>query len=358
MIVFWVVAGVLSAAAAGLVLHRAARAAGDTVEDPTPVVYRRQLAEIDDLAARGLLAEDERRSAHAEAARRLLGAAEAAPAPWNSAPGAGRGVLMVVLAAAAAALALYAAVGRPNWSDQPFARRLAVWRSAEPMSLTPPELAAVLQQLSRERPNDPDVFRFLAVARGSQDPASAVRALRRAVALAPDRADLWELLGEAESARAGGEVTPEAEAAFRQAVRRDAAAFAARFHLARGQVEGGDKAGGIAAWKALLADMPASDPRRPALVRTIAEAEGRVLPAATSPAGQAAMIRGMVDGLARRLAASPDDPQGWVRLVRAYAVLGETGKRDQAFAAAKARYADRPEILTELDAAARAEPPR
>ena len=68
------------------------------------------------------------------------------------------------------------------------------------------------------------------------------------------------------------------------------------------------------------------------------------------------MIRGMVDGLAARLAQSPEDPAGWVRLVRAYAVLGETAKRDAAYASARARYASQPKVLGELDAAARAEP--
>ena len=32
----------------------------------------------------------------------------------------------------------------------------------------------------------------------------------------------------------------------------------------------------------------------------------------------------MVEGLAARLKVHPDDPAGWVRLVRAYTVLGET----------------------------------
>ncbi|MCB2133166.1 MAG: c-type cytochrome biogenesis protein CcmI, partial [Rhodobacteraceae bacterium] len=36
-----------------------------------------------------------------------------------------------------------------------------------------------------------------------------------------------------------------------------------------------------------------------------------------------AMIRGMVDGLAQRLAEDPDDLEGWHRLIRARVVLGE-----------------------------------
>jgi cytochrome c-type biogenesis protein CcmH len=64
-----------------------------------------------------------------------------------------------------------------------------------------------------------------------------------------------------------------------------------------------------------------------------------------------AQIQGMVDGLAARLKANPDDPAGWVRLVRAYTVLGETGPRDAALAEARSRYAGRADVLAALAAA-------
>jgi cytochrome c-type biogenesis protein CcmH len=357
MISFWVAAGVLAACAAGIVLYRAA-SARDADLDPTPSVYRRQLAEIDELAARGLIVEPERKSAYAEAARRLLGAADAPAAPWTAGGSVRLTVLLAVLVAATAALVLYVAVGRPGFGDEPFARRLAAWRAADPATLNPPELAAVLERVTRERPNDPEGFRFLAIAEGaSGEPAAAVREMRRAVRLAPQRADLWELLGQAEMAAApDGKLPTDAEAAFRKAAELDPRAFAARFQLARVQIERGDKAGGLAAWRKLLADMPADDERRGALVQAIAQAEGAPAPQPQLPAGQLGMIRGMVDRLAQRLASQPDDPDGWVRLVRAYAVLGDTASRDRALAQAKARYAARPDVISQLEAAARAEP--
>jgi cytochrome c-type biogenesis protein CcmH len=358
MIAFWVVAGVAAAAAGGLVLLRAARSGYDVAVDPTSEVYRRQLSEIDDLAERGLIGEAERKSAHAEAARRLLSAADAPGDVWQADPNSRRPVLLAVLFASAAALVLYAFVGMPGMGDQPFATRLASWRSADPASLNPPELAAVLTRLTRERPNDPQVFQYLAIAEGAaRNPAEAVRAMRQAVRLAPQRADLWELLGEALVAADGGQVTPEAQQAFRETLRRDPKAVAARFHLARAQVEGGDKAAGVAAWRTLLAELPEADPRHAALVSAIAEAEGKrraARPVASE--GQLAMIQGMVQGLAQRLQSNPNDPEGWVRLVRAYAVLGEIAKRDETLTAAKARYAGKAETLAQLDAAARAEP--
>ena len=49
-----------------------------------------------------------------------------------------------------------------------------------------------------------------------------------------------------------------------------------------------------------------------------------------SPEEQAEMIRGMVDGLAARLAEQPDDSEGWRMLARSYGVLGETAKAAEA----------------------------
>ena len=53
--------------------------------------------------------------------------------------------------------------------------------------------------------------------------------------------------------------------------------------------------------------------------------------AAMTSGDRQAMIRGMVDGLARKLVADPRDEAGWLRLMRARSVLGDGA------AAAKAR---------------------
>jgi cytochrome c-type biogenesis protein CcmH len=45
-----------------------------------------------------------------------------------------------------------------------------------------------------------------------------------------------------------------------------------------------------------------------------------------SPEEQAEMIHAMVDKLATRLQANPDDAEGWRKLARAYQVLGENDK--------------------------------
>lgn len=244
MFAFWIAAAVLSAAAAGLVLARGKHAAAPG-EDPAIAVHRRQLAEIDDLAERGLLAEGELKAARAEAGRRLLAAAD----KGEAATGDGRRLALIAAAATPlVAMALYFAVGQPGMADAPFAERLAAWRKNDPAQLDAPQMAAVLRAISAERPGDPEPLKHLALAElASGNPAAAEDALRRAIALAPERTDLQIALAELNGAP----------------------------------------------------------------------------------------IRAMVEGLAARLEAEPDDPEGWVRLARAYDVLGETEKRDAALARAK-----------------------
>lgn len=57
---------------------------------------------------------------------------------------------------------------------------------------------------------------------------------------------------------------------------------------------------------------------------------------AMSAEDQAAIIEGMVAGLAARLEADPDDIEGWVRLIRARMVLGDTAQAELDFVAAMA----------------------
>jgi len=63
------------------------------------------------------------------------------------------------------------------------------------------------------------------------------------------------------------------------------------------------------------------------------------------------MVRGMVDRLAERLARDGSDLDGWVRLVRAYEVLGEHDRARAAAADARRALAGEADKLRRLDAA-------
>lgn len=355
MFLFWALAGVLAAAAAALILMRAAGAATSASDaDPAQALYRRQLGEIDELAERGLMGEPERKSAHAEAARRLLSVTDAPAQPWTADTKARGAVLLAVAAAPALALGLYLKLGSPGVPDQPYAQRLAAWRAGDLMQLSPPQAAAVLRQVTGERPRDAEGFRLLGMVEGAaQNPLGAVRALRKASELAPQRPEIWQMLGEAEIVAAGGKVDANATAAFGRLAALQPGNPSARFFLAQAKADAGRKDEAVAELQALLADMPAADDRRGAVEASIARIRGEPEPV-RDPAQQA-LIQSMVASLAGKLKTNPDNPEGWVRLVRAYAVLGDTAKRDEAYASARARYAGQPQVVQQLDEAARAE---
>lgn len=179
------------------------------------------------------------------------------------------------------------------------------------------------------------------------DGADAAAALRHAIALAGpmDRPALLSAQGEALMLAADGQVTPEAEAAFAEALQGNPRDPAARYYLGLAYASRRDVPRALALWESLLADTPPTAPWLGTLIDHIA-----ALKAST---GQAPDIAAMVAGLAARLRASPNDPQGWQRLVRAYAVLGDAAKAQGALAAARGALKNNPAALAALDGEAK-----
>jgi cytochrome c-type biogenesis protein CcmH len=388
MITFSIAAVLLSAVAAALILQRAAGAARRSDVDPTLGIYRRQLDEIDDLAERGLLAEGELRTARAEAARRLLHAAQesqaAAPAEGAAKPSVSRNIRLAVLAGAVVAplLAggLYVYLGKPGEADQPFAERLKAWVDSDPSQLDPQRMAAVLQTVVKSRPTEVEPLTYLARAQAaSGNLPAATETMRKATRMAPKQAELWADLGQLLVMQTQGQESAASGDAFKQAVAVDPSNAPARYHLARAKVASGDVAGGLADWRALLAQLPPGDDQR-ALDEEIAattkaghlvappapvqqqQADGG--PAAAGPAeggapqdgqlppagsDQRAFIQSMVAKLAARLQQTPDDPAGWARLIRSYAVLGDAPKMQSALDQAHKVFKNRPDDLKTVD---------
>lgn len=71
---------------------------------------------------------------------------------------------------------------------------------------------------------------------------------------------------------------------------------------------------------------------------------------ANNPQAQKEMITGMVEGLQNRLDENPKDPQGWSRLLRARAVLGQKNELEHNLETMKSVFKDDPQtIQTILD---------
>lgn len=300
-------------------------------------VYRAQLGELEHDRARGLIGEEEARTARAEIARRLLrasdGGAEARPARRSRASAAGLAGLAVALVLPVGTVLLYDRWGSPEMPDAPLvARDLA--------REVPPDVALLIAEVEKRlaaEPEDGEGWGAIApVYLQLGEGAKAAHAFRRAIALRGASAQAVAGLGEALVQEAQGRVTPEAEAEFRRALALDPDWSPARFFLALGLSQDERVAEAEAAWSELLRTGPADAPWRPIAQAALADARAKLgdeTPgpdaqavadaAALSPVERDAMVRGMVDGLADRLQSAPNDVEGWKRLIRSHLVLGD-----------------------------------
>lgn len=204
----------------------------------------------------------------------------------------------------------------------------------------------------RTHPKDPRGWALLGQAYlTARDPSDAAKAFARgidaakATGMAPTL--FYSAYGEALTQTSAGAVTAEAEAAFRQALALDPRDQAARYYLGLAEVSRGNNAKALAMWQALLADLPSNSPVRGDLVDRIARLTAKGV------GGGAPDIGAMVAGLAARLKDHPDDAEGWLRLVRAYAVLGDKAKAQAALSDARKAMHERGDVLAALDAEAK-----
>jgi len=111
-------------------------------------------------------------------------------------------------------------------------------------------------------------------------------------------------------------------------------------------------------WRAMLARAPADAPWRPLVQAALARVGSKApvlsddtISAAKdmNEADRGAMIHNMVDRLATRLKQNGDDVEGWLRLVRAYMVMGDRDKARDALMDARQAVANDAERLRQLN---------
>ena len=135
--------------------------------------------------------------------------------------------------------------------------------------------------------------------------------------------------------------------------------FKASYFLGLAAEQDGRTTEAASIWRAMLAKAPADAPWRPLVQGALARVGGRHAPALSNDAMAAAkdmneadrgaMIRGMVERLATRLKQNGDDVEGWLRLVRAYMVMGERDKAVSALIDARQAVANDAERLRQLN---------
>src|SRR5262249_19101187 len=224
----------------------------------------------------------------------------------------------------------------------------------------------------------------------------AVTAYAKAIELRPDDAELRSAYGEALVRRADGRVIDEAKSAFATALRLDHKDARARFFIGLAKDQAGDPRAAFDDWIAVLDEADSHEPwfadlqqRVAALGQKLgidltarvrrgdaaasAEVPGAqphavgamgegargptaadVRNAAAMPADDRdAMIRGMVGRLAARLERSPNDVEGWARLIRAREVLGDADEAKRALQRALDVFKAAPQERAKIVAVAR-----
>ena len=250
---------------------------------------------------------------------------------------------------------IYTTLGRPDLRDNPLVDRAAEIASrSETITATKKNLAQNLaraQAATVTTPDDIESWLKLAEASASvDDSATEIRALRMARQLTNDDPSVLSLLAEALSRAADGQVTVPARDLIDTVLATDPDEPRALFLSGLAAFQDGDNQAAVTRWQRLLSISTADAPWLPivrANIAQAAEAGGIALPPANGPDADSiaaaadmtakdrqAMILSMVESLRDRLDETPDDTEGWLRLARAYDVLGDRAAAFSALARA------------------------
>lgn len=358
----WFVFALMTVAAIFAVLLPLGRSGRAQNQGSEVAVYKDQLAEIERDLAAGLIAAPEAEAARVEISRRLLAAAgsEQAMTPKSSVKWRRAAAVLALAGLPLVAIGVYVPLGSPRLQDFPLAQRERGSGSGMAQSLE--NLVVQVEQHLEKNPTDGRGWNVIAPVLerlGRFD--DAVRAYRNSLAYNGESAERRSDLGEAMSAAAGGVVTAEAKAEFERAHALSADDPKANYFLGLAAEQDGRKDDAANIWRALLAKAPADAPWRPLVQTSLARVGGggATMPALSDETLAAskdmkegdrnAMVRGMVERLATRLKQNGDDVEGWLRLVRAYLVMGDRDKAVGASTDARQAVANDAARLRQLD---------
>ncbi|MAU40921.1 MAG: c-type cytochrome biogenesis protein CcmI [Kordiimonas sp.] len=378
----WLVLGVMFIGAVSCVLwsvrgHREL----DQLEARETDIYRDQLEEVDRDLHQGLIGEAEAAQARIEIKRRLLRAAASdAPAVQTDTEGtltetkpmvpetklmAPMGFTILIVFIMLGVSSLYFTLGRPDMTDfrrvgqaEDVAQKRENREAAGSPMPSNEELISRLQDRLARHPEEVKGWVYLGRLQGQiGQHYEAAKAFAVAARLAPEEGDVQVMYAESLMILSGGTISPAIKLVLDRGVQAAPGHPGIEYYLGLAAYQSGDKEAALARWQALLRSAPAEagwveQVRRRAdnllreLGRTTNEIEAMSGAAGMAPpldpeqvddvsrlsqTEQMNMIRGMVAQLADRLEREPEDMEGWLRLGRAYLVLGEKDKAVKAY---------------------------
>ncbi|MGE0232884.1 MAG: c-type cytochrome biogenesis protein CcmI [Flavobacteriaceae bacterium] len=363
--IFFIAAAILTSAVILVLLRTLARTRVEDGRSSAALdVYKAQMVELERDAAAGLIPAADADAARIELSRRLLGESRR-DRRGDGATGSGGprlAIIVPLIVLPLASIGLYAWLGAPGMPDMPLGDRMSTALQNQDVEI----LIAQVEKHLAENPRDLRGWTVIApvyLRRERYD--DAVLAFSNVNRLGEPSAASETGLGEALVGAGEGVVSDEARAAFQRALELEPGFIRARFFLAIAADQDGDREEAVRRWKDLLASgedpdggwrqiarqrLAALQPEpQPGPDRAQMEAASRM-----APEDRQAMIRSMVEGLAERLRDEPHDREGWIRLIRSHTVLGDEEAAARALGDARTAFADDPEGLREIMAAAAA----
>ena len=366
---FWIISALLTVLVAVVLLSPLLRASARATryDEGEAAVYRDQLRELERDKAEGLISAEDADYARAEIGRRLLAiagrekAGEDGEAAAATSPSVRRHYTLsqafILLCLPVIGLAGYMEIGSPGTPDAPLEARIA--DPGDDVEL----LVAKVERHLATNPADGNGWNVLAPVyfRIGRLP-DAELAYRNAIRILGPDADRMNGLGETLVLRNDGVVTDDAQMAFQAALKLEPNNPRADFYLALALEQSGRRAEALTAFQNIAKASPPTAPWMPLVNKHIAANSAGVplvdQPAPLTPQGEAQaqnpaapgnptaedvanagamseadrgeMIRGMVASLDARLKEDPNNFEGWMRLVRSYAMLDDKEKAQAA----------------------------
>lgn len=367
---FWIISALLTVIVAVILLSPLMRASARATryDEGEAAVYRDQLRELERDKAAGLISAEDADYARAEIGRRLLAIAgrdkasgegdELVPDTVDAPTAKRRGYTLsqafILLCLPVIGLAGYLEIGSPGTPDSPLAARIE--NPGDDVDL----LVTKVERHLATNPEDGNGWNVLAPVYfrlGRFDDAEL--AFRNAIRILGPDAERMNGLGETVVMRSDGIVTDDAQMAFQAALKLEPNNPRADFYLALALEQSGRRAEALVAFQNIAKASPPTAPWMPLVNQHIAANSGGApsanAPAATAAAGDTApaapgnptaedianaqtmsegdrseMIRGMVANLDARLKEDPNNFEGWMRLVRSYAMLKDMDRAEAA----------------------------
>lgn len=363
--IFWILVACLVAVVTLVITRPLLGAAPLAPEDPDAVtaaadiaVYKDQLKEVAADEASGALASSEAEIARSEIARRLLRTnaeknSGEVPKRSRRARIATYASILTSIAVPIVSLALYLTYGAPGLPGDPLSARIAQSSGLE----KPNDLVAKVEERLREHPEDGKGWSVVApvyYAMGRY--ADAANAYAKAMRLVGETPDRLEGFANARIRVENGVIPEDARKALARILVIAPDKKEPRIWLALAKEQDGKLTEAAADYRKLIDQAPTNAPWRKMLEARLAsltpDADGKPASGETpqksadettsapqpsapnasavmamTPEQRQAFIAQMVDGLASRLKENGSDTAGWLKLIRAYQVLG---RRDDA----------------------------